>query len=127
MPALWPTRLIDRLHSQEALASTSSPWAGRSRVALDATAFADRDAASTLLIATGWADPRETEARVAWARETWNAVQPYAKTSAYVNYLDQGDEDRTEAVYGANYRRLVEVTRIYDPENIFGHNANIRP
>ena len=97
------------------------------RVAPDATAFADRDAASTLLIATGWLDPRETEARVAWARETWSAVQPYAKASAYVNYLDQGDEGRTEAVYGPNFGRLVEVKRIYDPENAFRHNANIRP
>jgi FAD/FMN-containing dehydrogenase len=97
------------------------------RVAPDATAFADRDAASTLLIATGWADPRETEARVAWARETWSAAQPYAKASAYVNYLDQGDEQRTEAVYGANFRRLVEIKRSYDPENVFHHNANIRP
>ena len=97
------------------------------RVAPGATAFADRDAASTLLIATGWADPRETEARVAWARETWSEAQPYAKDSAYVNYLDQGDEQRTEAVYGPNFARLVEIKRIYDPENIFRHNANIRP
>jgi hypothetical protein len=97
------------------------------RVAPDATAFADRDAASTLLIATGWSDPRETEGRVAWARETWAAAQPHAKPSAYVNYLDQGEEDRTEAVYGANFGRLVEVKRIYDPENVFRHNANIRP
>jgi FAD/FMN-containing dehydrogenase len=97
------------------------------RVAPDATAFADRDAASTLLIATGWADPRETEARVAWARETWSAGQPYAKPSAYVNYLDQGDDQRTEAVYGANFQRLVEVKRIYDSENLFRHNANVRP
>jgi FAD/FMN-containing dehydrogenase len=97
------------------------------RVAPDATAFADRDAASTLIIATGWVDPRETETRIAWARETWNAVQPYAKSSAYVNYLDQDDEHRTEAVYGPNLRRLVEVKRAYDPENLFRHNANIRP
>ena len=98
-----------------------------SRVAPDATAFADRDAASTLLITTGGTDPRETEARIAWARETWNAFQPYAKPSAYVNYLDQGDEHRTEAVYGPNFQRLVEVKRMYDPGNFFQHNANIRP
>jgi FAD/FMN-containing dehydrogenase len=98
-----------------------------SSVAPDATAFADRDAASTLLITTGGTDPHETEARIAWARETWNAFQPHAKASAYVNYLDQGDEHRTEAVYGPNFQRLVEVKRMYDPENIFRHNANIRP
>jgi FAD/FMN-containing dehydrogenase len=97
------------------------------RVAPNATAFADRDAASTLLIATGWSNPHETETRIAWTRETWSAAQPYAKPSAYVNYLDQGDEHRTEAIYGANYRRLVEIKRRYDPENVFHYNANIRP
>ena len=95
---------------------------GNLSVAPDATAFADRDAASTLLITTGG-----TEARIAWARETWNAFQPCAKPSAYVNYLDQGDDHRTEAVYGPNFQRLVEVKRLYDPENVFQHNANIRP
>ena len=121
---------------QEAITSQSlpncdfdlEPMGGAiSRVAPDATAFADRDAASTLLITSGWADPRETEARIAWARETWSAAQPYAKASAYVNYLDQGDEERTEAVYGANFQRLVEVKRAYDPDNVFRHNANILP
>jgi FAD/FMN-containing dehydrogenase len=97
------------------------------RIAPDATAFADRDAASTLLITSGWHDPRESEARIAWVRETYTAIQPHARASAYVNYLDQGDEDRTEAVYGGNYQRLVEVKRHYDPENVFCHNANIRP
>ncbi len=98
-----------------------------SGVTSDATAFVERDAASTLIIATGWADPRESEARIAWARETWSAAQPSAKPSAYVNYLDDDDDHRTEAVYGANFRRLVEIKRTYDPENVFRHNANIRP
>ena len=98
-----------------------------SRIARDATAFADRDAASTLLIATGWTDPAESEARIAWARDAFAATQPYAKPSGYINYMDQGDEHRTEAAYGANYQRLVEIKRIYDPENVFRHNANIRP
>jgi hypothetical protein len=97
------------------------------RVAPDATAFADRDAASTLIIPSAGTDPRETEARIAWARETWTAFQPYAKPSAYVNYLDQGDDHRTEAIYGANFHRLVDVKRRYDPDNVFRHNANIRP
>ena len=38
------------------------------RVAPDATAFADRDAASMLLVTSGWRDPRESETRIAWVR-----------------------------------------------------------
>jgi FAD/FMN-containing dehydrogenase len=97
------------------------------RVAPEATAFADRDAASTLLITTGWTDPAESEAHIAWARETFDAIQPYAKPSVYINYLDQGDEHRTEAAYGPNFDRLVAVKRSYDPENRFRPNANIVP
>src|SRR5829696_2047227 len=87
------------------------------RIAPEATAFADRDAASTLLIATGWTDPAESDARFAWARAAFAAAQPYAKPSAYINYLDQGDEHRTEAAYGPNFERLIQVKRSYDPEN----------
>ena len=97
------------------------------RIAPEATAFADRDAASTLLIATGWTDPAETDVRIAWARAAFAAAQPYAKASGYVNYMDQGDEARTEAAYGPNYQRLVEIKRSYDPDNVFNANANIRP
>lgn len=50
-----------------------------------------------------------------------------AQPSAYVNDLNQGDEYRTAAVYGPNYQRLVELKRRYDPDNVFCHNANIRP
>jgi FAD/FMN-containing dehydrogenase len=121
---------------QEAIARQTLPGCGIdlegmggavSRVAPDATPFADRDAASTLIITSGWRGPHESEARIAWVRETWKAVQPFAKPSAYVNYLDRGDEHRMEAVFGPNYQRLVDVKRRYDPDNVFHHNANIRP
>ena len=89
-------------------------------IAPDATAFADRDAATTLLIATGWTDPAESEARIAWARETFEPAQPYAKPSAYINYMDQGDEHRTEAAYGPNYGRLVESSESTTPKTSSG-------
>lgn len=96
-------------------------------VASDATAFADRDAASTLLITSGGIVPGEMESRITWARESWIEAQRYAKASGYVNYLDHTDDQRTEVVFGPNYQRLVDIKRLYDPENIFHHNANIRP
>ena len=60
-------------------------------------------------------------------RAAFAALQPYATSTAYINYLDQGDEARTEAAFGPNVHRLIEIKRIYDPDNLFRHNANIRP
>ena len=38
----------------------------------------------------------------------WQAVQPYAKEAAYLNYVDAGAEgaDQVRAAYGGNYERL---------------------
>jgi FAD/FMN-containing dehydrogenase len=41
--------------------------------------------------------------------------------------MDQGDEDRADAAFGPNLRRLVEIKRSYDPDNVFRNAANIRP
>ena len=61
-------------------------------------------------------------------RETFAELEPYMAPQVYVNYL-AGVEDaaRTRNVYGANYERLVELKRRYDPENRFRLNQNIDP
>ena len=97
-----------------------------SAIAPDATAFADRDAASTLLITTMCINQDETNARIAWVRETWASLQPYCKPSTYINYMDQGDEDRTEVTYGSNLHRLVALKRKYDPDNVFQPTGSIQ-
>ncbi|HEU0247363.1 MAG TPA: FAD-binding oxidoreductase [Gaiellaceae bacterium] len=99
------------------------------RVPADATAFPHRDPE---LVAVGvyalWGDPADTEDNVAWTRETWDAIQPYASGGVYVNDLseDEGD-DRVRLAYGPNYDRLAQIKGIYDPDNVFSLNANVRP
>jgi hypothetical protein len=98
-----------------------------SRVAVDATAFSERDALYDLIVTGCWTDPAETKANIAWIRETWQALRPFSKPSVYANYLDAGDETRTADAYGPNYGRLAEIKAKYDPENLFRNNQNIVP
>lgn len=40
--------------------------------------------------------------------------------------MEEG-QDRVEAAYRDNYRRLVAVKNRYDPDNLFHINQNIKP
>ena len=65
----------------------------------------------------------------AWARAFWEALRPYSPgAGGYINFLSDEDEDRVRASYGeAKYARLAEIKAQWDPDNVFHHNANIRP
>jgi len=77
------------------------------------------------------ADASEAEICTRWAREFWDAMQPWSTGGVYVNYLgrevDEGAE-RIKAAYGAEkYARLVALKNKYDPANLFRLNQNIKP
>jgi FAD/FMN-containing dehydrogenase len=122
--------LIDRF------AAAPSPFTGIglehlggavARVAPDATAFHQRNAPYTVVIAAMWDAAAETEANIQWARETWDAVRPWMEDSVYVNYLDAGEDGRVREAFGPNYARLAAVKAKYDPENVFRSNHNVLP
>jgi len=98
------------------------------RVGVTETAVPHRDEGWNLLIPSVWADPADTEANIAWTRETFAAMRPHFGTGRWLNYLgdDQAD-DAIRAAYGPNYDRLREVKRRYDPDNVFRLNHNIVP
>jgi hypothetical protein len=63
-------------------------------------------------------------------REYWNALHPLSAGGAYVNFLMDAaneDEGRVAASYRDNYERLAAVKAIYDPNNLFSVNQNIKP
>ena len=80
-----------------------------------------------MLILTQWLDPADTDANVAWTRETFAAMGPHLSHRRYVNYLSADDNSAVHDAYGVNYARLVEVKRRYDPGNLFRLNENIDP
>ncbi len=104
------------------------PYQGAvTRVDTAATAFAHRAPGYSLLIASQWLNPRETEPNITWAKETFESLTPHMTSRSYVNNLTAEDGRMTHAIWGANYQRLVTVKRRYDPGNLFRLNHNIDP
>jgi FAD/FMN-containing dehydrogenase len=97
------------------------------RVGPDEAAFGHRDATFAPVIAGMWPDPAQNEANTAWVKDYYAATAPHSEEGGYVNFAASDDQDRVRANYGANYDRLVEVKRRYDPDNLFRHNQNIKP
>lgn len=99
-----------------------------SRVAPTATAFPHRAVGYNLLILSQWMDPQHSDACIAWARNTFQAVSPFSGGGRYVNYL--GDDEAgaaVDAAFGVNTARLRAVKAMYDPQNVFYMNQNIVP
>ena len=121
----------------EAYASVSSPMSqliiehihgATSRVPVDATAFPHRREGYNFVFVSQWTDAAEDNRHMTWTRNAYSSLQPYARASRYVNYLDHDDAgDAAAAAYGPNYSRLQQIKAKYDPDNFFRQNLNIRP
>ena len=96
------------------------------RVASDETAFPFRDVTYSVNIAGMWPDPADNEANIAWVRDYYEAIKPYGTDAGYVNFMSGDDADRVPVSYAANYQRLRDVKKQYDPDNLFHLNQNIR-
>jgi FAD/FMN-containing dehydrogenase len=102
------------------------------RVPRDATAYAARDVAHTIVIDAAWLPEESGEhaaAETAWARRFLHALEPHRAGGVYVNFLDSDDDSsRVREAYGDQiYPRLADVKATYDPDNAFHHNKNIEP
>jgi FAD/FMN-containing dehydrogenase len=92
------------------------------------TAYPHRQPGFNFLVISSWRDASDTEAGIAWARDTFAALTPYMAERAYTNYLSADDhEARVREAYGPNYERLVALKRRYDPHNLFHLNQNVPP
>lgn len=93
-----------------------------------ATAFGSRAWPYNFLVTSAWSDSKDTEKNLAWTRELFDAMRPFAAQGAYVNYFG-GDEgvDGLKTAYGAKLTRLAELKGKFDPTNLFRMNQNILP
>ena len=98
------------------------------RVGVSDTAFPHRAEGYNMLVLSEWADPRQSDACIAWARDSFAALHPHAGAGRYVNYIDADERgDAVAAAYGPNYGRLQRIKARYDPGNLFRLNQNILP
>jgi FAD/FMN-containing dehydrogenase len=113
--------------------SLSSIWnfgGATARVAVDATPFGDRSMAWMTSFDAIWSDAADDEANIAWSRDGWELMAPWAAGDRiYLNFPGHGeDASLIERAFGsANHRRLREIKRRYDPANLFRFNANVEP
>ena len=92
-----------------------------------AMACAHRDAKFVLNVHGRWENAAQDSRYIEWARAFFRASAPYASAGAYVNFMTEEEGNRVAAAYGANYDRLVQLKKRYDPENVFHLNQNIKP
>ncbi len=116
----------------------TSPWShvliqhvhgAACRVGPTETAFALREESYVICIVAAWDDSEasQTDQHIGWTRACWRAMEPFASSGVYVNFLGNEGEGRVRAAYGANYERLVALKNRYDPHNFFALNQNIKP
>ncbi|WP_410585136.1 FAD-binding oxidoreductase [Amycolatopsis sp. lyj-108] len=96
----------------------------------DATAFGGpRTPGFILGFAATAPTPEQLAADRDWARALWEELLPHSSNyGGYLNFMNEYDEDRVRTAFGAaKYARLAAIKAVYDPDNVFRHNANIRP
>ncbi|MGN6549936.1 MAG: BBE domain-containing protein, partial [Pararhizobium sp.] len=118
---------VGRLPGPECEVFIAQVGGAMSRVEPQATAYPDRGAHFIMNVHTRWREPAEDDACMQWARDLFKATTPFATGGGYVNFVPADEPVRVEKIYGANYPRLAEIKRHWDPQNRFRMNQNIRP
>jgi FAD/FMN-containing dehydrogenase len=100
-----------------------------SRVAETGTAFGHRQVSHAITLDAVWRPGEDFGDRdTAWTRRFLAALDRF-REGVYVNFLGSDEHPaRVREAYGDSvYDRLVEVKTMYDPDNVFHHNQNLRP
>ena len=98
-----------------------------SRVGIEDTPWANRDAKYAGVIVGVDPDPANATKITDWCKDYWEALHPYSTGGAYLNFIMDEGQERIKASYKVNYERLSQIKKQYDPENFFRVNQNILP
>lgn len=96
------------------------------RIPLNATAFAHRD--SEIMMFAGTFMPETSPASdLADAAKPWSKLAAFG-SGAYLNFMSTRTGEEVSAIYPQDTRKkLSEIKRKYDPQNVFNQNYNISP
>lgn len=98
-----------------------------SRIGAEDTPWAYRDAKYAGVIVGVDPDPKNADKITSWCKDYHEAMHPYSAGGAYSNFMMDEGQERVQASYKHNYKRLVKIKKQYDPENLFRVNQNIKP
>src|SRR5260370_21746162 len=100
-----------------------------SRVGVSDTAFPHRADGYNLLVLSEWMDQANTGRCVAWARDTYAAMESFMAPGRYVNYLgdDEAGGPPVAAAHGPHYRRLPKLQAKVHHHDFFHLNQHLRP
>jgi len=98
-----------------------------SRVGPTETAYAHRGDQWNTGIYAQWTGDSEAEPHIAWARGLAAALEPFSSRAKIISFIGDEDETAIHAAFGANYGRLADIKKKYDPTNFFRVNQNIAP
>lgn len=97
------------------------------RVGKTDTPWAYRDARYAGVFVGIDPDPVNAEKITVWTKAYWEALHPYSAGGAYLNFIMDEGQERIQASYKENYKRLTRIKQKYDPSNFFRVNQNIVP
>jgi hypothetical protein len=98
-----------------------------SRVAENATAFAQRDSVANMMAVAAWRTDAEARSHIEATRKYWTALEAHTR-GFYVNDVPrEATVAEINSNYRGNYPRLVEAKKKYDSTNLFRLNANVNP
>jgi FAD/FMN-containing dehydrogenase len=97
-----------------------------SHVASDATAFPHRQS-ELLIVGPTFTAKDASKADIAKAMVPWNKIAEFG-SGAYANLLSTAtSKDIADAYPRHTYDRLSAIKKIYDPQNTFNQNHNVKP